>query len=352
MGFYKDLIDASWIVWFSIIAIVIFILWIFVGGGNYEYVGLAPLKIGVDSTKYVDEQVYGVIERSNYNAEKISSIDITPKIPPLINNTSAPLLNADTENIINRNNIFSPKFIGRSVEPNIELNLTPIGPIAPFDPSQILPKQGKVCSKGEKMCRKAIEEIYNKPFPNCRPDFLKNPETKRNLELDCYNDELKIAIEYNGIQHYKWPNFTNQSQEDFVKQIRRDKFKVDMCDANGVYLITVPYNVPDNKIKSYIEYYLPENYHKRLTDEKNPNQVYSDLIDYNKDHNFDGIEYSEEYEDDYSDEYSKEDSDKLTDEHSDEDISKYSDDNLCSALFSEQDDDILKSYEVSLITKH
>ena len=71
MSFYNELIDASWVVWFTIIAVVIFILWIFVGGGNYEYVGLAPLKIGVDSTKYVDNQVYGVIERSNYNADKV-----------------------------------------------------------------------------------------------------------------------------------------------------------------------------------------------------------------------------------------------------------------------------------------
>jgi len=36
-------------------------------------------------------------------------------------------------------------------------------------------------------------------------------------------------------------------------------FKVEACDRNGVYLITVPYNVPEHLIKEYIIYYLPEN---------------------------------------------------------------------------------------------
>src|SRR5690348_6310742 len=81
------------------------------------------------------------------------------------------------------------------------------------------------CSKGEKECRRVLEEIYGKSFTKVRPKWLKNPETGRNLELDCYNEELKIAVEYNGEQHYKWPNFTKQSQEDFIQQVRRDKYK-------------------------------------------------------------------------------------------------------------------------------
>ena len=342
MSFSEDLINASWVVWFIIIGIIIFILWIFVGGGNYEYVGLAPLKIGVDSTKYVDEQVHGIIERSDYHAEKVSGIDITPSLPQNLNNlefSNQPTYNNNT---------------------TVLHNLTPITttPITttPFEVS----KPGRKCSKGERICREVIEEIYSKPFPNCRPGFLKNPETKRNLELDCYNDELKIAVEYNGIQHYKWPNFTNHSQEEFVKQIRRDKFKVETCDLNGVYLITVPYNVPHDKIKNYITYYLPENYYQRLDNEKNPNQVYMDLRDYNDDFDFDGTEYSDEYSDDESNDYTYEYNDEHTEhtdehtehtEHSDE-YTKYDDDNMCSAIFSEEDLDILRSYEISYVTNH
>ena len=101
-------------------------------------------------------------------------------------------------------------------------------------------------------CKRALEEIYNKPFYCIRPNFLKNPETNRNLELDLYNHELKITVEYSGIQHFKWPNFTGQSRDKFIEQVRRDKFKLDSCDNNGIYLITVPYNVKEKEIKDYI----------------------------------------------------------------------------------------------------
>lgn len=114
-------------------------------------------------------------------------------------------------------------------------------------------------SKGEAITRKAMEDIYGVPFINSRPDFLKNPETLENLELDCYNADLAIAAEYNGIQHYLWPNYTNQTEQQFHNQLRRDEFKINQCDLNGVYLITVPYEVPYDMIPKYIEYYLPEN---------------------------------------------------------------------------------------------
>ena len=337
MSFYNDLINASWVVWFIIIAVIIFILWIFVGGGNYEYVGLAPLKIGVDSTKYVDDQVYGVIERSNYHAEKVSGIDITPRLPQSIESDAPVSNNDDQVNNNHENNNQGNNREKRNIFIPSGTTDQPIGPLAPTDP---IPLNKKKCSKGEKICREIIEEIYGKPFPSCRPHFLKNPETKRNLELDCYNDELKIAVEYNGIQHYKWPNFTNQSQEDFVKQIRRDKFKVEMCDVNGVYLITVPYNVPHDQIKQYINYYRPENYHQRTNSEKNPNQIYLDLVDYNDNYDFDGESESDMSETDDDSDIDTENSDELTQEL------------LCSAMFSEEDDDIMQSYEISFVTKN
>jgi hypothetical protein len=120
-------------------------------------------------------------------------------------------------------------------------------------------RRNKRRSKGEQACHEALEEIYGHEFYTCRPDFLKNPESGRNLELDCYSDTLKLAVVYNGVQHYKWPNFTNQSKEQFIDQIRRDKFKADMCELYGIYLLIVPYNVELCKIKEYIMYNLPEN---------------------------------------------------------------------------------------------
>lgn len=106
-------------------------------------------------------------------------------------------------------------------------------------------------SEGEKKCRKVIENIFGFPFKSERPSFLINQETGHLLELDCYNERLKIAVEYNGVQHYEWPNFTNQSKKKFNKQKYRDRLKKRLCRENDIYLIIVSYKI-DN-IKKYIK---------------------------------------------------------------------------------------------------
>lgn len=122
--------------------------------------------------------------------------------------------------------------------------------------------------KYQNICCKVLEEIYKKPFTSSRPGWLKNPETGGVLEIDCYNEELKIGVEYNGIQHYRYPNIFHKTYDDFIKQVRRDQYKHKKCDENGVYLITVPYNVPQEKIREYILHYLPENVSRRLEQAK------------------------------------------------------------------------------------
>ncbi len=112
-------------------------------------------------------------------------------------------------------------------------------------------------SHGERICCQVMEEITGKPFGTVRPNFLKNPETGRNLEIDCYNHELRIGVEYNGEQHYKWPNFTRHTYEQFIQQARRDQYKIGTCDDCGIYLITVPYTVNHDEIKQYIVDHLP-----------------------------------------------------------------------------------------------
>ena len=43
--------------------------------------------------------------------------------------------------------------------------------------------------------------IDEKVFYNYRPEWLKNPLTGYNLELDIYYPNLKLAIEINGLHH-------------------------------------------------------------------------------------------------------------------------------------------------------
>jgi len=94
--------------------------------------------------------------------------------------------------------------------------------------------------KMERYTKQVAITILDKNFLKIRPDWLKNKEGN-NLELDMYNDELKLAIEYNGIQHYKYCEFFHKSTEDFNKRVEDDKLKAELCKLNKIDLIVVPY---------------------------------------------------------------------------------------------------------------
>lgn len=110
----------------------------------------------------------------------------------------------------------------------------------------------KQWNKTENMCRKIIENIYNKPFPSVRPDFLKSPMTGKNLELDCYNEELKIALEYNGKQHYSYTPHFHKHKKNFYSQVHRDDWKRKKCRELGIRLIEIPYWIEKIDLKDYI----------------------------------------------------------------------------------------------------
>ena len=235
-----DLDIISWQYALLILVIFLFILWAAFGGGNYDYIGLSPLEIGYDASRN----------------RKHGSVDNTPPIPDLekINSES---FSYEYPSVL----CFSESHESFSES---EEAMTPRS--AALGPHKC--RANGNLSKGERLCKQAVEEIYGLPFYCVRPDFLKNPETGRNLEIDIYNDQLKLGIEYNSKQHYIFPNSFHKTYEEFINQVRRDKYKVEMCDQNGVYLISVPYNVPLDleSIKNYIIYYLPENAHLREQD--------------------------------------------------------------------------------------
>jgi hypothetical protein len=107
---------------------------------------------------------------------------------------------------------------------------------------------------GEIYCKRALKNIFKNKyqFKTIRPDWLKNPETGKNLEIDLYCKELNLGIEYNGIQHYIYPNCFHKTKEQFIAQVRRDEFKKRMCNKHKLHLIVVPYKIR----KDYIELYI------------------------------------------------------------------------------------------------
>lgn len=109
-------------------------------------------------------------------------------------------------------------------------------------------------SKGELECRRVLEQIFNKSFSKSRPDFLRNPVTGNihNLELDCYNKEMNLAVEYSGAQHYKYIPYFHKNKEAFLNQKYRDEMKKRICRDYGINLIEVPYTVKLEEIKNYL----------------------------------------------------------------------------------------------------
>lgn len=109
-------------------------------------------------------------------------------------------------------------------------------------------------SKGELECRRVLNHIFNKPFNKCRPNFLNNPVTggSFNMELDCYDDNLRLGVEYDGIQHAKYTRFFHKNKEAFYNQQYRDELKKRMCKDHGVTLINIPHTVKNEDIEYYL----------------------------------------------------------------------------------------------------
>jgi hypothetical protein len=64
------------------------------------------------------------------------------------------------------------------------------------------------------------------------------------LEYDILLKEQKILIEYEGIQHYEYPNFFHPSKKEFKEQINRDYLKQQLALENGYKLVIFKYDEP------------------------------------------------------------------------------------------------------------
>lgn len=92
-------------------------------------------------------------------------------------------------------------------------------------------------SKREQECRTMIEGLTGKSFPKSRPAWLVGSRGYR-LELDGFCEELGIAFEHQGVQHFEYVPFF-QTKEKFQRTVELDREKKALCAARGVQLIEV-----------------------------------------------------------------------------------------------------------------
>jgi len=118
--------------------------------------------------------------------------------------------------------------------------------------------------KMQTMCKIILTSLTGEQFISIRPQWLRNPLTGKNIELDMYNERLSLACEYNGRQHYEYtPHFHKErycaydkkivdGMRHFELQVYRDDLKKTLCDKNGVTLIIIPYTISPYDLVSYI----------------------------------------------------------------------------------------------------
>lgn len=133
------------------------------------------------------------------------------------------------------------------------------------------------CQSGltERKCRLWMEAIFNSKFPPTRNLLFLKIDNKTRLQLDGYSNELSLAFEYQGEQHYK--DLLRKDGRILFTQSKYDSLKENLCKENGIKLITIPFT-NKNEIKECIRHNcfvqninLPNNFDKIFVDE---NQAY------------------------------------------------------------------------------
>jgi hypothetical protein len=104
-------------------------------------------------------------------------------------------------------------------------------------------------SKTEHKIITELEKITGKKFPTVNPSWL--TWKGRTLELDGYNEELKLAIEVDGWWHHHWES-TKEPYEVYFERVIKDIVKTKLCKRKGVYLIRVDSKLPSAHWRNYL----------------------------------------------------------------------------------------------------
>jgi hypothetical protein len=101
------------------------------------------------------------------------------------------------------------------------------------------------CLPTEAMCGSIIHALFpGYVFCKTRLPWLLTAKGEARLEFDLWNAELRLALEYNGRQHYEVVDrFHPNGEADLRHQQASDARKAEVCEQNRVLLIVVPYTV-------------------------------------------------------------------------------------------------------------
>lgn len=109
-------------------------------------------------------------------------------------------------------------------------------------------------SKGEDIVREILKE---KEIDFIEQKTFSDLKYKARLRFDFFIPSSNIAIEYQGIQHYRPYSFGSNSLTEYNEQVVRDEIKRKFSKESGIKLIEIPYYTDTYKeVKEEIEKYL------------------------------------------------------------------------------------------------
>ena len=73
-------------------------------------------------------------------------------------------------------------------------------------------------------------------------NFIRIGGAKGGLQLDRYYPNLRLAFEYNGLQHFDYREFFHKDYKIFLIVQNNDQKKQEMCQKAGINLIIIKYN--------------------------------------------------------------------------------------------------------------
>jgi hypothetical protein len=104
-------------------------------------------------------------------------------------------------------------------------------------------------SRSEAAVITELESITGAAFPTAYPPWLTWRGSR--LELDGYNEQLHVALEFSGPLHTKWTP-TVEPYEHYYRRIVRDVVKRRVCANRGIHLIIVDMRLPRGQQRNYL----------------------------------------------------------------------------------------------------
>lgn len=109
-------------------------------------------------------------------------------------------------------------------------------------------------SKNERICNLFFEKLFKNKFIKYKPEWLINSRGNR-MELDGFCQELGIAFEHNGEQHYLENNYW---KTDLKQRQKDDLLKIELCKKYNIKLIVIPALGSLTKIKDLKQFIIDE----------------------------------------------------------------------------------------------